>query len=147
MSWCTKIIFKSVIPCGARVVCWKVIIFADSILVFTLMFTLNFSTLNYIHYRFVLFLIKPIYIAYTWIYTWIKVLKFIIFLGILMTPQFSSLQAIPYSSITSTPEYSHVHNARSLISPNVLLPSGAPVLPYLPQSHYDNISHRKSPSR
>lgn len=64
-----------------------------------------------------------------------------------MTPQFSSLQAIPYSSITSTPEYSHVHNARSLISPNVLLPSGAPVLPYLPQSHYDNISHRKSPSR
>ncbi|CAB4003842.1 mothers against decapentaplegic homolog 4-like [Paramuricea clavata] len=67
-------------------------------------------------------------------------------LGILMSPQFSALDAIPYSAIPSTHEYNHLHNTRSFIPPNVLA-AGPPILPYLPHSHYDNISHRKSPPR
>ncbi len=63
-----------------------------------------------------------------------------------MSPQFSALDAIPYSAISSTPEYNRLHNTRNFI-PHSVLASGPTVLPYLPHSHYDNISHRKSPPR
>lgn len=63
-----------------------------------------------------------------------------------MSPQFSSHDVIPYSTITPTPEYNGLVNSRSFISPSVV-PIGPPVLPYLPHSHYENISHKKSPPR